>query len=52
MVPIISENNNNSNVVSDSYSDNDNGNNCKNLFDEDIDNEVAIPKTTFNVKVV
>ena len=51
-VPIISQNINNSNVLSDSDSDS-NDKNQENLFDEDINEEVkATPKTTINTKVV
>ena len=52
-VPIIKENSKNSNVVSNSDSDNVNNNESKNVFDKDIDNEVkATHKTTIEAKVV
>ena len=52
MVPIIN-NYNNSNVVSESDSDDNIESDNKNFFDEDIDDQVkATPKTTINAKVV
>ena len=53
MVPIINNNNNNNNIVSASDSDTDIENDNKNVFDEDIDDEVKVTsKTTINAKVV
>ena len=59
MVPIINEDNNDSNVISnsncdndndnDNDKDNDNDNENENVFDEDINNKVkATSKTTIN----
>ena len=51
MVPIIS--NNNSNLVIDSDSDNNTKNDNKNVLDKNIDDEVETnPKTTIYAKVV
>ena len=53
MIPIISENNNDSNVVSDSDSDNNNDNVKENVFDKNIRDKVKVtPKTTINANVV
>ena len=50
MVPVTNQNNKNCNVVSDSVSKSNKG---ENLFDDDVNEEMeANPKTTDNAKVV
>ena len=52
MVPVVNQNNNNYNIVSDSKSERDEETE-EDLFDVDIDDKVkATPKTTINAKVV
>ena len=52
-VPIVNQNNDNYDVVSDSKSESDDNKAEENIFDDDIDEEVkATPKTTVNAKVV
>ena len=52
-VPVVNNNNNNVNVVTDFNSHNDIKHDNKNLFDEDIDDEVeAAPHTTIKGIVV